>query len=510
VSSDGDWGQATPEVQDALDQRRERWLAQTTDFPPAGENVPLDTFLERKGLERGDLLRVGGRYLTWGGEPSLAYLFPDGIKYRTLTDPPRRASEEGATWLRFKLVPASAERRATEAIVAEGETDGAMLSKLAPHCDVLITPNGAAPDNVTREPMLEQLKRYERVYVALDDDKAGNEGAAALLDRASNTVRLRPPAGKDWCEAQVEGEIPDDWAPATAFEQRPRSTWSIRELLELDLGTYEDNNWFTDPILPVNGSMMLHARKKSLKSVVLLDLLRAVATGTPFAGSYGFCRPSGPGRVLLFQYEVPPWNFQQRTISFMRGLDEQERELLGDNFHVFGMGDNKLPRLRVDDKDEWLERVVASAQEVEAEVLAFDPIQRMTGGRDTAKAHEIDSLLDGFARLQQEGFTVVFCHHNNKAGGRGAKDADAASGSQRFGADPDSLCSLWHGKGMVDDDNSRMVKERNFTWELRNGAARGRSVTVQPDPANPELMLVRFDELIVGGADDDGDLPDFA
>lgn len=507
MSSNGDWGRATPEQQSAMDERRARWLAQSMDFPAPGDNLIVDSFFESKGLERGDLLRVGGRYLVWHDEPSVVYLFPDGLKYRTLSKPTRRASEDGAEWLRFKLVNALA-GKATEAIIAEGETDAAMLSKLAPHCDVLITPNGA--EHVTRDPMLEQLKRYERVYVALDDDDAGNKGAAALLEAAPNTVRLRPPAG-DWCEAQVQGEVPEGWTPADHAEDRPRTTWSIKELLALDLGNYEENNWFADPILPVKGSMMLHARKKSLKSVVMLDLLRAIATGTPFAGSYGFCRPSGPGRVLLFQYEVPPWNFQQRTISFVRSLSDEQRALMGENFHVFGMGDGKLPRLRVDDKGAWLEQVLRAADETQAEVLAFDPIQRMTGSRDTAKAHEVDSLLDGFAQLQGHGFTVVFAHHNNKAAGRGARDGDAASGSQRFSADPDSILSLWHDKGMVEDDNPRMVKQRNFTFELRNGAARGRSVTVQPDPANAELMLVRFDEPFVGeAAEDETGLPDFA
>ena len=129
-------------------------------------------------------------------------------------------------------------------------------------------------------------------------------------------------------------------------------------------------------------------------------------------------------------------------------------------------------------------------------MIAFDPLQRLTGSGDLNQANEIDAMLDFFAELQNQGLTVLACHHNNKAGGSGSKHARAMTGSQRFGADPDSICSVWHDPdGCCPDDNPQLMKQRNFSWLLRDGAAKGRSITVVP-VLETDYMHVTFGDTL--------------
>lgn len=198
----------------------------------------------------------------------------------------------------------------------------------------------------------------------------------------------------------------------------------------------------------------------------------------------------------MVQTEIPPYDFQNRVLAFARTLADAERELFLDNGLVLHMADNAFPRLRVSQKG-FSAEVLAIAQEAQADVVLFDPIQRLLGSANANQAHEIDVLLSTFEDLQHHGFTVVSAHHNNKTD-RDAKGGHAMTGSQRFSGDPDAICSLWYDKNtMLPDDNPQQIKQRNFSWELRSGTAPGRSVTVRPSEANPELMIANFEDPIV-------------
>lgn len=420
------------------------------------------------------------------------YFFPDGLKYRTLVTAGKYS--DVTEWHRLKIVRSrSYPDSAAGVIVSEGETDGAQLALQCTAWDVAILPVGAKGITGT---MLDQLRPYDRVLVALDADRAGDEGAARITEALSHAQRLRPPApAVDWCDAAVQGLIPDDYDPLTAATPRTQLTYSIRELLDVDLGEYDDNNWFADPIAPIAGLITIHGKKKSLKSFIMFELARAIACGDAFAGGCGFVRPSGPGKVLMFQMEIPPWYFQQRAVALLAATPRDQHDALLANLHVRGIADGQMLRLKLGNGKSFMEHVLRSADECGAEVLAFDPVQRMTGSASLDKANEVDALLDAFAQLQQHGYTVIFSHHNNKASGRASKDSDSMSGSQRFSGDPDALCSVWTDDTLAPDDNEDGVKERNFTWELRNGYSHGRSVRVSPVPNNPQLMTVTFGDL---------------
>lgn len=465
-NSNGEWGDYASDPAAAA-----RWDTYAILPDPPAENKALQGWLEKKGLEYADLLRIGARWGSMGGKPCLVYFFPDGLKYRTLDG--HRKTEEGAVFDRFKFVKSSDPDGTC--VVAEGETDGALLSRLCHRSDVAILPAGAKHVTPT---MVGELQRYDTVYVALDNDDAGNAGAERLPG-----VRVLPPDGYvDWCEAAGAGAIPEGWSLRSASKGALAvPVYSVREVLAADLGTFADNNWFEDGILPVRGLCVIHGPMKSLKSFVVLELSRALATGTQFAASYEFIRPVSHARVLLVQMEIPPHGFQTRLQGMFDHLPLPQQDPFQDNLLIYGVANNALPRMKATDTN-FRDHLLRVGEISEADVILFDPLQRLSGTMNLDKSHEIESLMGTFTALQDRGHTVVFVHHNNKENATGGNPY-AASNSQRIGADADSICSMvWNKDAMRPDDNPDGVKERNFVWTLRGGHADTASVRTRPIP----------------------------
>lgn len=189
--SNGAWGE--------LDTDESRGLWDTFDpLPDPGDHPILDAFVARKRITIDALRRIGARI----DGNTLAYAFPDGIKWRDL-ETGRRWNELGVEWRTLKVVPAGP-RPADTVVIAEGETDAARLTRLLPDVDVAILPAGARG---WHSGFAKPLQNYRRVLVGTDNDAAGDEGAAAIMATLPQAVRYAPPEGcKDWCE--LEGEAP--------------------------------------------------------------------------------------------------------------------------------------------------------------------------------------------------------------------------------------------------------------------------------------------------------------
>lgn len=394
----------------------------------------------------------------------------------------KKRSEAGVTWTQSKIIHSQlGPGKAETLVIAEGETDGAFLAHLAgATCDVAVLPAGAKHAVLVDD----DFARYASVLVALDDDLPGNAGAAALLGVLPQAQRLVPPGGVDWCES-----APVLWTPDVWVVEGPKHIWTVGELLSLDLGTKEDNNWFDNGIVPRQGMVAVHGPMKSLKSFVVLEFARAVSTGTNFAGYVPYL-PERPGRVLIVQFEVAPYAFQGRLASMLLDMPPAERELFRTNCAVLGLGDGKRPRLKATDR-EFIPSIRRAVEESGAEVVVFDPVQRMTGSGSLDKTHEIEPLLDAFAQLADD-ITVIFAHHNNKTS-RNEASPYSMAGSQRFGADVDSILSMYHDdKVMLPDYNETGTKQRGMKWELRNGVCEPYMITSTPHTINPDHAAIKF------------------
>ena len=484
--SNESWGSAPDDTTASL------WDSYSIGLPDAALQLAAT-----KDLSLTDLTRIGTR---WSVEDSaFAWMFPGGIKYRRMDG--HRWTQDGFDGAKHKLLhPIGGNTRGV--IVAEGETDGAWLRREFPAYTIAIVPSGA--HNI-RDTMVQELQVFEDIYIALDNDQAGNAGAKKYMDKLPRAERMVPPGEKDWCAAGVSnpekhGDMELSVEQFLVAPEDPLTRMSV--FLQSDFGTKSDNQFFEEAICQRKGMTVVHGKKKSLKSVIALELVRALATGTPFAGyiPYIFARPA---RVAIVQFEVPPFSFQERAWSLLPGMTDEQIALFNENVFVHTLNDDKLPRMKMDDPD-FLPHLQRLIQPVERgpdkrpgiDVILFDPVQRMTGKANQSQSNEMDPLFDACGVLQNDGLTTILCHHNNKASGKSERDPDSMTGTQRFSGDADAIASVWYDdEYMKDDRNPHKIKERNFDWEVRSGGIPvGRGVRVRPADDNPERMAIEYVE----------------
>ncbi len=462
--SDGAWG-TLAEQDDGL---AEQWDS-FERLPEHGENDALDAFVASKRIDIPSLIRVGARL----SAPSvLAFAFPDAIKYRDI-ESGQRWSSSGAEFKRLKIVRAGAEHSDT-VLVAEGETDSARLTMLYPAADVAVLPAGAR--RFTKS-FAEQLLPYARVLVSLDNDDAGNAGAAKILEAVPQAVRFAPP-GKDWCE--FDGDPPE--FPEVAVMQD--TIVFGRELLEMEVP--EVASWLEHSVLPIGGLLMLHGWAKSYKTFMALDLLSAIAQGHDWAG---FEPTEEPARVCVVQFEITWPYFHERAVLLRKHA--REPELWDENFGTWTPA--RRPNLRAGSKEQQ-DYMRASLVDAGVQVVLIDPIRRAMGSLDANSEQDVRKMLEFFESLQDEGITVVSTHHDGKAASRqGGGDTLAMTGSGAFAGDPDTLVSIGMPFGVRDLNDPR----RNLHFTLRNAAsldARGMEISKEgrimysPDPHGEQTV----------------------
>lgn len=213
--SNGAWGVAA-EHSDELAQVWDSFAR----LPEPGQSDPLDAFCARKHLDIPALVRIGTRL---SAPTVIATMFPGGIRYRDL--------ESGKQWsyLESDFHSLKIVRRAEPSdrvILAEGQSDAARLTMLYPEVDVAVLPAGAK--RFTRA-FAQQLVDYRQILVGLDNDEAGEAGAAKIQALLPHAVRFAPPAGAgDWCE--LVGEPP----ALPELSQTPEPEPRLAEQLDSD------------------------------------------------------------------------------------------------------------------------------------------------------------------------------------------------------------------------------------------------------------------------------------
>lgn len=424
-------------------------MAETWDgfgrLPEPGENAALDSFVERKGISHASLVRLGARLTD---TTVLAFAFPGGIKFRDLvTD--RRWSYYASEWRQLKIVRAGLEPTPT-VILAEGESDAAWLSDHY-EVDVAVLPAGADPRPHTAA-YAEQLSSYELVLLGQDDDRAGDEGAALLQALLPQAMRFKPPAN-DWCA--VDGDapsLPDPSEVTTPVEAQ--LLVSAGDLLDLEPPSMI--SWYEQALLPVAGQLVLHGAWKSFKSFLALDLLAALAQGQDWCT---FEPTEEPCRVAVMQYEIP-WAYYQQRVKLLRDHARQP-DLFDSNFLTF----TPLRRPAFTAGNTAQEDIVLrTLEQQDVQIFLLDPIRRATGAVDINTEKDVRPLLDFAARLQDNGVTVIFTHHDNKASVRsGGGDTSGMTGSGAFAGDADTLVTVSLPKGRRLED-----PQRNIHFLLRN------------------------------------------
>jgi len=438
--SNGPWGQLAEHDAEAAAE----WDGYSA-LPVEGENPVLDGFCRRKNITIGALLKQGARL---SEDHVLCYPYDKALKYRNMNNG-SMWSAPGSEFPAMKLVWQGASA-SNKVIVCEGETDGARLIA-AYDCDVAIMPAGAM--NVTF-PYVEQVRGYDVIMLGLDNDKAGNEGIAKWRGQLPQAVVFRPEAG-DWCEA------PDDGLPPLIEEAPPGAVilYSAADLMTLEVP--EIASYFDNALLPVGGSMVVHGWSKALKSFVSMDGMAKLATGTEWMG---FGNQEEPVKVAVLQYEIP-WPYYQQRVAAMREAADQSGRLDEFDEHFYTYSPLVRPQL-IAGNTQQEDTVIRNLVDAGIQVFLADPVRRMAGHADLNSEQDVRKILGFFERLNDQGITVIYTHHDNKGGaapGAAGSSADM-TGSGAFSGDPDSIVNLTLPRG----ERWETSRLRNISYLLRN------------------------------------------
>lgn len=453
MASDGSWGDVVEQDSGAGDV----WDT-FTRLPDPGENPALDSFVERKRITIDALVRLGTRLAS---DSVLAFPFPGGIKYRDMVTG-RRWNYFGSEFERLKIVR-SQSGEADSVLVAEGETDGARLTILYPDCDVALLPAGARRFTAK---YAEQLDSYARVLVGLDNDQAGEDGAAKIMELVAHAERFAPPAEcNDWCEVETPPPIPAE------SSRPPELAMLMPAGAMLELEVPEIPSWYEHDILPIGGLAVIHGWAKSFKTFLALDMLGALAQGLDWC-CFEPCEE--PCRVAILQYELPWAYYRKRVQQLLENA--REPQLFLENFHTYSP--LARPRLRAGDKREE-DHVLKTLVDNNIQVLLLDPIRRATGAVDMNLEKDVRPMLSFFERVNDQGITVVSTHHDNKNSAKaGGGDPTGMTGSGAWAGDPDTIISveLPHGEKYTESTI------RNLVFTLRNSPALApRGMAMQDD-----------------------------
>lgn len=254
------------------------------------------------------------------------------------------------------------------------------------------------------------------VTVCGDADEAGRKFEQRLVSEALeaglkvNVIRIDevvdPFLGVNdlnglWRAADSQEQFLELVARCTHAIEHATPGMTYQELL--DAATTEVN-WLVPDLVAPGDKILLVGPQKSYKTWITLDLIRSLVSGRAFLNRDEW-RPNRLCRVLLIEEEGSLPLFSRRVAKMQLTEEQGERMLV---LHKQGV--------RFTDKT-MISTVIARCKAHEADLVIFDPLQRMIPGVNENDSSETGVIWDEVQRLQQAcpETVVMVVHHANKA-----------------------------------------------------------------------------------------------
>nr|WP_300338777.1 AAA family ATPase [Actinomyces sp.] len=194
--------------------------------------------------------------------------------------------------------------------------------------------------------------------------------------------------------------------------EKDEATWSFPSHLptladELALPD-EDTEYLIQDVFPVDANVLLTAQYKTGKTTMVLNLLRALADGTPFLGSLAVNLDPGT-RVTYLNYEVGEGMIRKWFRA--QGLAHPE------NVSLLNVRGHSLPVLRPHPRHQ----LVTYLKDTGARVLVVDPYARafVGSGTDENDNMQAGAFLDAWDQIKEEAGVreMVMVTHTGRATG---------------------------------------------------------------------------------------------
>jgi hypothetical protein len=207
------------------------------------------------------------------------------------------------------------------------------------------------------------------------------------------------------------------------------------------------DDWLCEPFIARARAHAMYARAGDGKSLVMLYVAAALATGRPVLR-----RPAGrPVRVLYVDWEMTPADLVDRFGDF--GYDAADADLLAENlFYV------QLPSIDPIDTPSGAAVVVAAALHLGVELVVIDTTTRAVGGEENEADTYRAVARELGVPLKAAGIAYIRLDHAGKDGTKGMR----GSSSKR-----DDVDVVWHlekrdGGFLVKVDKTRVSWVRPF------------------------------------------------
>ena len=201
-------------------------------------------------------------------------------------------------------------------------------------------------------------------------------------------------------------------------------------------------------VLRQGHKMLVSGPSKVGKSWLLIELARAIATGTQWIGFD--CKR---GHVLYVNLEIDRASFLHRIKDLdehmekqLEGMDKASRK----NLHVLNL------RGHAASISTLAPRIIRKVQKTGLDVSAIivDPLYKVMGNADENAAGDVAQFLNVFDHIAETvGCSMIYCHHFSKGAQDGKRTLDMASGSGVFGRDPDASLAIEPVRAEAPDDD---------------------------------------------------------
>ena len=207
-----------------------------------------------------------------------------------------------------------------------------------------------------------------------------------------------------------------------------------------------EEDWIVEPLLPARRLVALYSAPKVGKSLLMLELAAAIATGRPILGT----TPT-PRRILYVDFENDP---RTDTRQRLQNMGYGPADL--DNLTMLS-----YPNLSSLDSEKGSQELMSAIEVYGAEVVIIDTVSRSISGDE----NENDTWLDFFRhtglKLKQANVALIRLDHSGKDETKGQRGGSAKSGDVdavwRMSKASDDLFDL------VCEANRLPIAERSLT-----------------------------------------------
>lgn len=231
---------------------------------------------------------------------------------------------------------------------------------------------------------------------------------------------------------------------------------TILSLIEKELPTQP---YWIGPILPRSSTLLFGGEAKIGKSHLLMELARALSTGTVPFDCNKFSM-NAPVKTLFIEQEVGEYGLQKRV---KKVFARENKAVYGNNLWYV----SKVPEMQLDSK-EGREILFDLVEDTKPNVLILDPIGRMNS-YDENKADQIQQLFTLLEQLiktfKEQELSIILSHHMSKPSTdpnslRDPLDPYNFRGSSKLKDCPDTLVTMQKLKYLATPHKAWEIKVR--------------------------------------------------